>query len=82
MVSSLTQFDVARLLAEPSPHVRAEVASKLAAEIDSPRLTEAELKLAQDIVGVMAKDVEATVRQAFSQSTCATRCEGYRMMWR
>src|ERR1700735_584631 len=68
MVSSLSQSDVARLLAEPSPHVRAEVATKLEAEIDSPRLTEAELKLAQDIVGVMAKDVEATVRKALSQS--------------
>lgn len=68
MASSLSQADVAKLLAEPSPHVRAEVASKLAQELDSPRLTDAELKLAQDIVRVMAKDVEATVRQALSQS--------------
>ena len=68
MVSSLSQSDVARLLAEPSPHVRAEVAGKLAAEIDSPRLTDAELKLAQDIIGIMAKDIEATVRTALSQS--------------
>jgi uncharacterized protein (DUF2336 family) len=68
MVSSLSHADVTRLLAEPSPLVRAEVASKLAAEIDSPRLTEAEHSLAQDIVRVMAKDVEATVRAALSQS--------------
>ncbi|MGE3624590.1 MAG: DUF2336 domain-containing protein [Bdellovibrionales bacterium] len=68
MVSSLSQIDVARLLAEPSPHIRAEVAGKLAAEIDSPRLTESELKLAQDIIGVMARDAEATVRKALSQS--------------
>jgi uncharacterized protein (DUF2336 family) len=67
MTSSLSQADVAKLLAEPSPHVRAEVAGKLAQELDSP-LSEAELQLAQDIVRVMAKDVEATVRQALSQS--------------
>jgi uncharacterized protein (DUF2336 family) len=68
MTSSLSQTDVARLLAEPSPYVRAEVAGKLAQEIDSPRLTEAELQIAHDIVRAMAKDVEASVRQALSQS--------------
>ena len=68
MASTLTQADVAKLLAEPSSAVRAELAGKLATELDSPKLTETELKLAQDIVRVMAKDVEATVRQALSQS--------------
>ena len=68
MASTLTQADVAKLLAEPSAAVRAELATKLAVELDSPRLTEGELTLAQDIVRVMAKDVEATVRQALSQS--------------
>jgi uncharacterized protein (DUF2336 family) len=68
MASSLSQADVAKLLAEPSPHVRSELAGKLAQELDSPRLTESELALAQDIVRVMAKDVEVTVRQALAQS--------------
>jgi uncharacterized protein (DUF2336 family) len=68
MASSLTQADVARLLAEPSPAVRAEVADKLAREIDSAALTEAELQLAQDVVRLMAKDVELAVRQALSHS--------------
>ena len=68
MTSFLSQADVARLFAEPSPHVRAEVASKLAQEIDNPRLTEAELALAQNIIGLMARDVEVTVRKALSQS--------------
>jgi uncharacterized protein (DUF2336 family) len=68
MTSSLSQADVARLLAEPSPQARAEVAGKLASEIDSPRLTDAELRLARDIIGVLAKDVEVTVRKALSQS--------------
>ena len=68
MASSLTRADVARLLAEPSPAVRAEVADKLAREIDSAALTEAELQLAQDVVRLMAKDVELAVRQALSHS--------------
>jgi uncharacterized protein (DUF2336 family) len=68
MVSSLSQSDVTRLLAEPSLHLRAEVVTKLAAEIDSPRLTDAELKFAQEIIGILAKDVEVTVRKALSQS--------------
>ena len=40
MASTLTQADVARLLAEPSPAARAEVADKLAREIDNASLTE------------------------------------------
>lgn len=68
MTTTLTQADVAKLLAEPSPHVRAELAGKLAIEIDSPRLTDAEVALAQDIVRAMARDVEVSVRQALAQS--------------
>ena len=67
MVSSLTQSDVARLLSDPSTGARADVAVKLAVEIDSPRLTEGELQLAQDVVHLMAKDVEVTVRRALSE---------------
>lgn len=73
MASSLTQADVARLLAEPSASVRAEVASKLAGEIDSTLLTEAELQMAHDIVRLMAKDVEQTVRRALSVSLRSAR---------
>ena len=68
MASSLTQADVARLLSEPSASVRAEVADKLAREIDSALLTEAELQIAHDIIRVMAMDVELTVRRSLSQS--------------
>jgi uncharacterized protein (DUF2336 family) len=68
MASSLTQADVARLLAEPSASVRAELAAKLAREIESAALTEAELQIAQDIVRAMARDVELTVRHSLSNS--------------
>ena len=68
MASLLSQADVARLLAEPSASVRAEVAHKLAHEIDSATLTEGELQLANDIVRVMARDVEVAVRRALSEN--------------
>jgi uncharacterized protein (DUF2336 family) len=66
-VFSLSRSDVATLLANPSTHVRAEVAAKLARELDNPQLSENELRMAQDIIRIMAKDVEATVRRALSQ---------------
>jgi len=68
MTPRLSQEDVNRLLKEPSPHVRAEIASKLAHEIDSPKLTENEYNLAKEIMRLMAKDIEISVRQALSQS--------------
>lgn len=68
MATHLSNDDVVRLLKEPSPHVRSEIAGKLAQEIDSPRLTESEFNLAQEIVRLMAKDVEVVVRQALAQS--------------
>ena len=66
--STLSQSDVAKLLAEPSAQVRSELASKLAVEIDNPSLKDSEVQIAQDIVRLMAKDAEASVRQALAQS--------------
>jgi len=68
MSSILTQADVTKLLAEPSSAVRAELAGKLAIEIENPDLNDTETALAQDIVRIMAKDVEASVRQALSEN--------------
>jgi uncharacterized protein (DUF2336 family) len=68
MAPTLTQADVARLLAEPSAQMRAEVAEKLGRDIDSPNLSEKELRAAQDILRIMAKDIEVTVRSALSRS--------------
>lgn len=68
MNSSLSQADVARLVAEPSPLVRAELAGKVGSEIDSPALTEAELAMVQDIVRIMANDAAESVRAALSQN--------------
>jgi uncharacterized protein (DUF2336 family) len=73
MASSLTQTDVARLLAQPSVSVRTEVAGKLAQKIDSPVLGEAELQIAHDILRILAKDVELEVRGALSVSLRTAR---------
>ncbi len=67
-VSVLTQSDVARLLAEPSPQTRAEVAGKLGRDIDDPALSTSEVALAQDILRILANDIETTVRQTVAQS--------------
>jgi uncharacterized protein (DUF2336 family) len=64
----LSAEDVARLLREPSPPVRGELATKLGSEIERNQLSPAELVMAQDIVRIMAKDVAAEVRAALSQS--------------
>lgn len=68
MSPQLSQSDVAKLLADPAPDVRAEVASKIGLEIDNQKLTDKEVQLAQDIVRYLAKDVAASVRRSLSIS--------------
>ena len=68
MLRMLSRDDVDRLLHEDSATVRAEVAAKVAREIDNQHLTQDELALAQDIARLMARDVELTVRRALSDS--------------
>lgn len=67
MSATLSQADVVRLLADPSPDIRAEVAVKIAGELDNSRLSEKELLLAQDLARVMARDVALAVRAALSE---------------
>jgi uncharacterized protein (DUF2336 family) len=54
-------------LAEPSPDLRAELAGKVAADLSQNGLTPGEVKLAQDIVRILARDVEETVRASLSR---------------
>lgn len=68
MTSTLSPADVSRLLKEPSVEMRAELAVKVAQDIDSTRLTPDELAIAQDIARIMAHDVAQTVRQALAVS--------------
>src|SRR3546814_13337847 len=66
MTGSLSQHDVVRLMADPSPDVRAETTAKIAAQYDRtfPRMTAAERRLAEDIFRQLAADVELLVREA------------------
>lgn len=66
MAASLTSHDVARLMSEPSPDLRAELAGKVAADLSGSGLTTSEVKLAQDIVRVLARDVEEKVRASLA----------------
>ena len=68
MASYLSKEDVEKLLVERSPTARAEVAGKLAHEIDSPQLSESEIALAHEIVRLMAKDVETSVRESLARN--------------
>ena len=67
MAASLSSHDVARLMAEPSPDLRAELAGKLAADLSGSGLTAAEVKLAQDVVRALARDVAENVRASLSR---------------
>jgi uncharacterized protein (DUF2336 family) len=67
MAASLSSHDVARLLSEPSSDMRADLASKVAADLTGNALTPAEVKLAQDIVRILARDLEEKVRASLSR---------------
>lgn len=66
MVTALSPRDVDRLLAEPSVDSRADLAEKVATSLAGPGLTPGEITLAQDIVRVLARDVEEVVRARVS----------------
>lgn len=67
MAASLSAEDVSRLLSDPSPDVRADLADKVATGLAGNGLTTGELRLAQDIVRILARDVEIQVRATISQ---------------
>ncbi len=60
--------DVEALLADPAPTRRAKVVQQLAVDIDRGRLSEAEWKIALEILRTMAADAEMIVRHAVATS--------------
>ncbi|HIP77944.1 MAG TPA: DUF2336 domain-containing protein [Kiloniellaceae bacterium] len=74
MTGHLSQSDVARLMADPSPMVRAETTSKIAAQYDRkhPRMTDAERKIAEEIFRKLAQDAETRVREALAANLKTT----------
>ena len=67
MTASLTTINIAELMAEPSASRRNEVAAKIAADLSGHSLTAAEMKLGHDIVRILARDVEESVRASLSR---------------
>ncbi|MBI5162599.1 MAG: DUF2336 domain-containing protein [Magnetospirillum sp.] len=65
MNDKLNEEDVARLLANPTGEVRAEIAGKIAG--DHPRLSESERRMAEEIFRLMVKDAEVRVREALAR---------------
>lgn len=66
--SRLNPSDIKKLLSDPSEHTRADVARKVAAEVDSHRLTDEERNIANGILQIMVKDAAALVRRSLSES--------------
>ncbi len=73
MPMSLTPSDVARLLAEPSPDLRTDLADEIAANLVGNALTPSEITIAQDIVRLLARDVEEKVRAALASGLRQSR---------
>lgn len=71
MTGFLSEHDVQRLMADPSPTSRAMLAAKVGAELTAERLTESERALAVDIVRVMTRDAEVLVRHALAEAVKA-----------
>jgi len=67
MSDILNQTDVEKLLADPSPETRADMASKVAREFRRGSLTDDERRIAEEIVRAMAHDAALRVRQALAE---------------
>lgn len=68
MSDHLSRDDVAKLLAEPSAANRADLAAKVARQFDASSLTDAERRLAEEIIRVMAHDAVVRVRQSLAEN--------------
>ncbi len=67
MTDTLTRSDVDRLLADPSPGNRADMAAKVAREFRRGNLTGEERRIAEAIVRAMAQDAVVRVRKALAE---------------
>ena len=68
MTSILSKKDVERLLADPSADSRQQTAANIAAQYKAESLSPDERRLAEDILGIMARDVEVKVRAALADN--------------
>lgn len=68
MTEHLTQADVVRLLSDPSPNSRTDLAAKIARQFGGAELSASERKLAEDIIRVMVNDAVVSVRQTLAEN--------------
>ncbi|WP_188260558.1 DUF2336 domain-containing protein [Azospirillum tabaci] len=68
MSDQLTKDDVSRLLSDPSPNSRSELAVKVAKQFSAASLTDSERRLAEDIIRFMARDAVVRVRQSLAEN--------------
>src|ERR1700677_4616560 len=68
MAAALSLQDVDRLLSESSSDIRAELADKVASNLAGLSLAPAEIKVALEIVRILARDVEEKVRASISRA--------------
>ncbi len=68
MSGLLSTADVARLLSDPSADARGDLAERIGEQVTAESLSAGELAIAQDIVRLLARDVEATVRATLSNN--------------
>ncbi|MBK3774560.1 DUF2336 domain-containing protein [Azospirillum brasilense] len=68
MSDQLTKDDVSRLLSDPSPNSRSELAVKVARQFSATTLTDSERRLAEDIIRFMARDAVVRVRQSLAEN--------------
>lgn len=66
MITDLTREDVTRLQEDASPEARANLATKVAAQINASSLTKEQFQIAIDIVEIMARDAAEIVRESLS----------------
>lgn len=72
MSEHLSKSDVVRLLSDPSPASRVDLAAKVARQFDA-ELTDSERQIAEDIIRVMARDAVTRVRSSLAENLKASR---------
>jgi len=73
MTSSLSKADVVRLLTDSSVETRADVAAKVAREVDGDALTAEERAIAEDLLRALSRDAAPRVRQALAEELKQSR---------
>jgi len=72
MTEHLSKDDVVRLLSDPSPTTRADLAAKVARQFEGAALSESERTLAEEIIRAMARDAVVRVRQSLAENLKAS----------